>query len=71
MVLNRQHSKKGSSVTFTKATLKQSVRFLLSNCFFKHGNKVFQQVIGFLIELDVAPVFANSFLDYYENKWIN
>lgn len=36
---------KKSSVTFTKATFKQSVIFLFSNYFFKLENELFQQVI--------------------------
>ena len=36
---------KKPSVKFTKATFKQSVIVLFSNCFFKLENEVFQQVI--------------------------
>ena len=48
MVLNGQHRAQGKeySVTFTEETLKQGLKFLQSSCFFKLGNKVFQQVIG-------------------------
>ena len=58
-------------VTFTKLTLKQSVKLLLNNWFFKFGNKVFQQVIGILMGSDPALLFESFFLYYYENKWIN
>lgn len=56
------------NLQFTKATFKQK---LLSNCFFRLGNKVFQQVIRISMGSDPALFFANLFLFYYENKWIN
>ena len=35
------HENLQSSITFTEATLKGSVKFVLSNSFFKIGDKVF------------------------------
>ena len=62
---------KQSSVTFTKATHKQTVNFRLSN-FFKFWNNVFQQIIGTPMGLFFSALFFVSLSPYYcENKWIN
>ena len=37
--------------------LKQNVKLLLSNCFFKLENKVLQQVIGIPVGSDPTPFF--------------
>ena len=55
---------------FTKASLKKSVKYILNNCFFSFGNKIFQQVIGIPMGSDPAPFMANLFLFFYENKWV-
>ena len=47
-----------------KETLKQIVGFLLSNCFFKFGKKVFQKVIWIPMGWHPALFFANLFLYY-------
>ena len=60
MVLKGKHEKK-YLVTFTKATLKQILEFLLRNYFFQHENKVFLQGIG------SCSIY---FLYYYDNKYI-
>lgn len=51
-------SDKESSVTFTKAKVLQSVKFLLSNCFFKLWNEVFQEIIGIPTGKDTANIFC-------------
>ena len=55
---------------FAKSTLKKAVKYLLQNCFFKLGNRIFRQVIGIPMDPDPAPFFANLFLHYYETRWI-
>ena len=42
----------------------------MNNCFFTLGNKVFRQVIGIPIGSDPAPLMANLFLYFYENKCV-
>ena len=50
-------SDKESLVTFTKAKVLQSVKCLLSNCFFKLWNEVFQEIIGIPTGKDTANIF--------------
>ena len=56
---------------FDKKSLKLAVKYLLENCYFTIGNNVFRQCIGIPMGSDPAPFFANLFLYYYENKWLN
>ena len=51
--------------------MKDAVSYLLSNCYFTVGHKIFCQIIGIPMESDPAPIFANLFLYYYESKWMN
>ena len=55
---------------FDKTRIKLAIRYLMSNCFFTFGSRVFQQIIGIPMGSDPAPFFANLFLYYYENRWI-
>ena len=57
-------------MTFTQKSLKQATKYLLKNCYFQPGNKIFKQIIGIPMGSDPAPFFANLFLYYFENKWI-
>ena len=61
---------KSNSVTFNSSTLKNAIKYLLDNCFFRFGNKIFRQIIGIPMGSDPAPFLANLFLYFYENKWI-
>ena len=45
--------------------------YLLFNCFFTVGPKIFCQIIGIPIGSDPAPFFVDLFLYFYESKWIN
>ena len=56
---------------FSKQQMKNAVSYLLSNCYFTVGSKIFKQVIGIPMGSDPAPFFANLFLFYYESKWVN
>ena len=61
---------KGFGITLTKEDIKEALKYLLSNCYFTIGNKLFRQIIGIPMGSDPAPYFANLFLYYYENKWV-
>ena len=49
----------------------RAIKFLLDNCYFKFGNKLFRQIIGIPMGSDPAPYFANLFLYRYESRWLN
>ena len=51
--------------------MKNAVSYLLSNCYFTVGDKIFCQIIGIPMWSDPAPFFAKLFLYYYESKWMN
>ena len=55
---------------FTKNTLKDTVQYLITKCFFTVGNIVMLQIIGIPMGIDPAPFWANLFLYFYENKFI-
>ena len=55
---------------FTKDSIKNAVTFLITNCYFKLGNKLFRQDIGIPMGSDPAPFFANLFLYHYESNWL-
>ena len=62
------HSK--YTIWFDRKRIKDAVSYLLSNCYFTIGKKLFRQIIGIPMGSDPAPFFANLFLYYYENKWL-
>ena len=64
-------SKQKKGISFSKAGLKQAVAFLIENCNFTVGNKVFQQSIGIPMGIDPAPFWANLFLYTYEADFIS
>ena len=57
-------------IWFDCTKMKAAVAYLLDNCFFKIGNKLFRQIIGIPMGSDPAPFFANLFLYFYESKWL-
>ena len=57
-------------ICFNKKEMKEAVNYLLSNCVFTVGSKIFRQIIGIPMGSDPAPFFANLFLHYYESKWM-
>ena len=57
--------------SFSRQSLKVSVRFLISECHFSFGNLVFTQSIGIPMGIDPAPFWANLYLYYYENEFID
>ena len=49
----------------------QLLIYLLLNCYFTVGPKIFCRIIGIPMGSDSAPFFANLFLYFYESKWMN
>ena len=62
---------KDNVICLNKQQIKDAVAYLLVNCFFTVGLKIFCQIIGIPIGSDPAPFFANLFLYRYESKWKN
>ena len=60
-----------SGVHFDRDSLKNAVKYLITNSFFTVGSKIFRQIIGIPMGSDPAPFFANLFLYFYENKWMS
>ena len=58
------------TLTFDKTKMKNAVKYLMDNCYFTFGEKLFQQIIGIPMGSDPAPFMANLFLYYYESKWL-
>ena len=57
--------------TYTKESIIKAVSFLIHNCYFNLGGKLFKQIIGIPMGSDPAPAFANLFLFFYESSWLN
>ena len=62
---------KDNVICLNKQQIKDAVAYLLLNCYFTIGPKIFCQIIGIPMESDPAPFFANLFLYFYESKWMN
>ena len=62
--------KKSSSKEYTKESIVNAVSYLIRNCYFKFGDKLFRQEIGIPMGSDPAPYFANLFLYHYESSWL-
>ena len=75
IVINKQgcaswsSKRRGHHFLFTKSLLKETIKFLLRNCFFSIGNIVFQ-LIGIPMGSNPAPFFANLFLAHKKAKWV-
>ena len=57
-------------ITFTKATFKDAINYLMNNCYFTLGDFLFRQIIGIPMGSDPAPFMANLFLHHYEAKYV-
>ena len=55
---------------FTKESVINAVSYLIRNCYFRFGDKLFRQDIGIPMGSDPAPFFANLFLYHYESSWL-
>ena len=47
---------------------KNKFNIIFNNCFFSFGNLSFRQITGTPMGSDPAPIMANLFLYYHENK---
>ena len=61
---------KSSFNKFTKESIINAVSYLIRNCYFKFGDKLFRQDIGIPMGSDPSPFFANHFLYHYESSWL-
>ena len=61
---------KDNVICLNKQHIKDAVAYLLFNCYFTVGPKIFCQIVGIPMGSDPAPFFANLFLYFYESKWI-
>ena len=57
-------------ICFDVGKMKEAVSYVLNNCYFTVGDKVFRQIIGIPMGSDPAPFFANFFLYFYERQWL-
>ena len=62
---------KDNVICLNKQQMKDAVPYVLLNCCFAVGPKIFCQIIGILMGSDLAPFFADLFLYFYERKWMN
>ena len=60
-----------SSVVYSKTSINEAMSYLIRNCYFRLGNRLFRQDIGIPMGSDPAPAFANLFLFHYESSWLN
>ena len=76
IIINKQGCASWSSkkrrhhFVFTKSLLKETIKFLLHNCYFSIRNITMIQVIEIPMGSDPAPFFANLFLVYKEADWV-
>ena len=63
-------NKKKGKCYFSKSSLKNIVKHLITECHFEIGNTLFTQVIGIPMGIDPAPFWANLYLYWYENKFM-
>ena len=59
-----------AKIKFNIDLVKDALEYLMKNCFFTFGSKVFRQIIGIPMGSDPAPYMANLFLYHYESLWI-
>ena len=59
-----------SKLSFNKDVIKDGIKYLMGNCFFTFGEKLFRQIVGIPMGSDPAPFMANLFLYHYESKWV-
>jgi len=55
---------------FTKESIINAVSYLIGNCYFRFGDRLFRQDIGIPMGSDPAPFFANLFLYHFESSWL-
>ena len=57
--------------SFSKNSLKTTLKHLIENCYFNVGPIVMRQAIGIPMGIDPAPFWANLFLYQYEHRYID
>ena len=57
-----------TGLRFTRAAIKDAIRYLMHNCYFTFGSNIFHQIVGIPMGSDPASFMANLFLYYYESK---
>ena len=62
---------KDNVICLNKQQIKDAVAYLLFNCCFTAGTKIFCQNIGIPMGSDPVPFFANLFLYCYKSKLMN
>ena len=62
---------KDNVICLNKQQIKDAVAYVLLNCYFTVGPKIFCQIIGITMASDPAHFFANLFFYFYESKWMN
>ena len=62
---------KDNAICLNKQQIKDAVAYLLFNCCFTAGTKIFCQNIGIPMGSDPAPFFANLLLYFYKSKLMN
>ena len=60
---------KDNVICLNKQQIKDPVAYLLFNCYFTVGPKIFCQIIGIPTGSGPAQFFADLFLYFYESKW--
>ena len=50
-----------SKLRFSRNVIKDAIKYLMDNCFFTFGEKIFRQVIGIPMGSDPAPFMANLY----------
>ena len=58
-------------IRFNRNTVKDAIKYIMNNCHFTFGEKLFRQIVGIPMGSDPAPFMANLFLYYFESNWIN
>ena len=59
-----------AGLIFNKGAVKDAIKYLMDNCYFTFGEKLFRQMVGIPMGSDPAPFMANLFLYYFESKWV-
>ena len=59
------------NIIYSKTSITEAMSYLIRNCYFRLGNRLFRQDIGIPMGSDPAPAFANLFLFHYESSWLN
>ena len=56
---------------YTADNICKMTEFLIDNIFVQFGGRLFQQVVGILMETNCAPLLADLFLYSYENEFLD